>query len=210
MYDDDDIDDDDLVEIDETAGPASGGYDAYIDGGDEETFDDENDTTEQEEERREEAERARGKEERAFYDGLAKAEDAKHDAMRKDYQKRSLVAGEMRQKLRHEQMAIDAIALRIAQEQERIDTELQKKYRKEAQVHDGEVVAPITPPQDDGGEESKDEGASLEFSIDLATNHIKQLEDEKASLEREHKKKLDELHEEERALSQIQYKLSRM
>ena len=205
MYDDD-IDDDDIVQ-DETAGPASGGYDAYRDVDDDD--DEEEELPNPEDERRDEAEKTRGKDERAFYDGLAKAEDAKHDAMRKDYQKRQLVAGEIRQKLRHEQTAIDAITAKIALERERIDAEQRKKYRADAQ----NIVTDDTPPpvvtEGDVNAPEKDVD-SPEFLIDLATSHIKQLEEEKETLERELKKKLEVLHEEERALSQIQYKLARM
>ncbi len=151
--------------------------------------------------RREGAEEARGKDERAFYDDLAKKEDERHNAMRKDLQKRSLALGELRQKLRHTQVEVDAIAVKISVEEDRIDLERKKVYQH---TGDTPVLIPIL---------SKDilpDGASSEFSIERAQAHVKQLQVQKAEAEKELKEKLMYLHEEERALSQLEHTIVRM
>ncbi len=162
--------------------------------------------------RREGAEETRGKDERAFYDDLAKKEDERHNAMRADLRKRSLATGELRQKLRHKQADVDAIAMKIRIEQDRIDYEQKKIYR----IHSGDTtsmsdevpVLPIPILSKDIKTSSTD--VSSEFSIERAQMHVKQLETEKEEAEKELKIKLDSLHEEERALSQLEHALMRM
>ena len=70
---------------------------------------------------RDEAFHQRGIEDRAFYDDLAKKEDERHNAMKKDIAQRSLELGELRQKLRHRDTALRTIQNEIAIERDRID-----------------------------------------------------------------------------------------
>ncbi len=161
--------------------------------------------------RREEAEVSRGKEDRAFYDGLAKTEDERHNAMRVDMQKRSLAVGELRQKLRHKEAELRVLEMKITMEEDIIDYEKKKKYRSAALdtpvVPGVPVVAAPIPiltkdidPKDGDGE----------FSVERAEAHIKQLHSEKKEFEKGLKEMKDNLNEEERALSQMQHQLMRM
>lgn len=177
---------------------------------DDDEFDDEESEVDPEEVRRDDAEVARGKDERAFYDGLAKAEDERHNAMRKDFAKRSLVAGEMRQKLRHKQQEIDAIAMKIQAEEDLIAFEQKKAYRSASMnpnISMSDVGEPATVVST---KDAREKEATAEFSVERALMHVKQLQGEKSALEVELREKLDALHEEERALSQLQHTLLRM
>ncbi len=173
MYDDEDDDEEDEIDLER----------------DEETL------------RRETAESTRGKDERVFYDDLAKKEDERHSAMRRDLAKRSLALGELRQKLRHKKTEIDAIAVKISIEEDRVDFEQKKAYRN---TGDAQAAIPIL---------SKDitsDDVSSEFSVERAQAHIKQLQEEKIAEEHLLKEKLVHLHDEERVLSQLEHTIVRM
>lgn len=183
MYDDEEEDDDDQGEI---------GLDA-------ETL------------RREEAEVTRGKETRTFYDDLAKKEDERHNAMRLDMQRRSLAAGELRQKLRNKETEMHALLLKIGIEEDRIDYEKKKAYRSGGgdAIPVGEAAVRSAPiPILSKDIDAKD--AEQEFSVERAEIHIKQLQGERSELEKVLKEMKDRLNEEERALSQLQHQLVRM
>ena len=159
--------------------------------------------------RRESAEITRGQEDRAFSDGLAKQEDERHNAMRKDIARRALVVGELQQKLRHKQAELRVLEQAIVAEQDIIDYETKKAYRKGAQTIEGEVeeseaeVIPILTrdiPQKD----------NAEFSIERAEAHVKQLVSQKDDMAKVLADMAGHLHEEERALSQLNHTIMRM
>ena len=178
----------------------------------EDEYEDEEDTSTQDAEtlRREDAAVASGKENRAFYDGLAKDEDNRHNAMRVEMQKRALTLGDLRQKLRHKEAELHTLESKIRIEADRIDYEAKKKYRMGtddvAPIAAEEVARPIPILSKDI--DPKDGGA--EFSIERANASIKQLEEEKIEL----KKTLSEMNsvisDEARVLSQLQHSLLRI
>ncbi|KKU79811.1 MAG: EF hand domain protein [Parcubacteria group bacterium GW2011_GWA2_47_7] len=204
MFDDDDDNDEE-----EVSGPASGGYGSATDDDDDE--DEEEDGTDPETERRADAEVARGKNDRAFYDNLAKEEDARHNAMRVDLQKRSLAVGELRQKLHHKESELRELSMKITIEEDRIDYEKKKAYRRGvgdiADTVGGQTHIESTPIL------SKDidpKDIDEEFSVERAEAHIKQMKSEKIELEEVLRDMLEHMHKEERALSQLQHQLIRM
>ncbi len=162
--------------------------------------------------RRDSAEVARGQADRAFSDGLAKQEDDRHNAMRKDIARRALIVGELQQKLRHKQAKLRILEQAIVAEQDIIDYENKKAYRKGAQdvettasvEHETEAeVIPILTrdiPQKD----------NAEFSIERAEAHVKQLVSEKDDMAKVLGEMTAHLHEEERALSQLNHSIMRM
>lgn len=159
--------------------------------------------------RSEEFNTQRGKDDRAFYDDLAKKEDERHNAMRADIKKRSLVLGELEQKLRHKKTELRTLEMKIAEEKNAIDAAEKKVYRTTVGVSDGDerVQAEVIPilSRDIGKESSTDE-----FSVSRALANIKQLEAEKAALESVISEMAVTVSEEERALSQLQHTLLRM
>lgn len=182
-------------------------------------YDDEDDDEEEAEldietARREGAEVSRGKEERAFYDDLAKKEDERHNAMRADLAKRSIGAGELRQKLRHKQAEIDAIAAKISIEEERIALEGKKAYQSGAKEQGVSApagdVAIVNTEASETLVNPEELAATAEFSVERAAMHVKQLQAEMRERQQELDKELDSLHEEERALSQLQHAIMRM
>ena len=159
--------------------------------------------------RRESAEIARGQEDRAFSDGLAKQEDDRHNAMRKDIAKRALVVGELQQKLRHKQAELRILEQSVVAEQDIIDYETKKSYRMDAHTREEtpllDSVEPIPIltrdiPQKD----------NTEFSIERAEAHVKQLISQKDDMAKVLGDMTSHLNEEERALSQLNHKIMRM
>lgn len=183
-------------------------------------YDDEDDEYEDDEEenfaanveaaRREDAEATRGKDERDFYDGLAKQEDVKHNAMRVEMQKRLLSLGELRQKLRHKEAELRTLESKIRVEEERIEYEAKKAYRSGTddalEVSKEEIALPIPILSKDI--DKNDVG--VEFSIERAKANTKQLEEEKVELGKVIKHMSIEISDEARALSQLQHSLLRM
>ena len=166
-------------------------------------------------ERREVAEGTRGIEDRAFYDDLAKKEDDRHNAMRKDKQKRTLLVGEMRQKLRHKDAEVRTLLQKIQVEEDRIIFEQKKAYRKDAkEIVDGVVIERPTPPPGEAipilTKDIDPKYLDEEFSIERAQAHIKQLKEEKVELEKVVAEMRAKLNEDERALSQIEHQIMRM
>lgn len=160
--------------------------------------------------RREDAAVASGKENRAFYDGLAKEEDIRHNAMRIEMQKRALKLGELRQKFRHKEAELRALESKIHIEEDRIDFEAKKKYRlgshDASEVGVGGVTLPIPILSKDI--DPKDSGA--EFSIERAQASIKQLKEEEVELKKVLREMNTAVSDEARALSQLQHSLLRM
>lgn len=159
--------------------------------------------------RRESAEITRGQEDRAFSDGLAKQEDERHNAMRKDIAKRALVVGELQQKLRHKQAELRILEQAIVAEQDIIAYETKKAYRRGAHSPEdespdtaGEPIPILTRdiPQKD----------NTEFSIERAEAHVKQLVSQKDDMAKVLADMAEHLHEEERALSQLNHAIMRM
>ena len=183
----------------------------YDDEDDDEYEDDEDESMQDAETlRREEAATASGKDERKFYDGLAAQEDAKHNAMRAEMQKRALTLGDLRQKLRHKEAELHTLESKIRTEEERIEYEAKKAYRSGtggvAETSPDEI--PRTIPillkdidRDDVG---------VEFSIERARANMKQLESEKIALDKVIKDMNIAISDEARALSQLQHSLLRM
>lgn len=183
-------------------------------------YDDEDDEYEDDEEenfaenaeaaRREDAELTRGKDERVFYDGLAKQEDVKHNAMRVEMQKRSLTLGDLRQKLRHKEAELRTLESKIGAEEERIEYEARKAYR----AGTGDVVEvskeEITRPIPILSKDIDKNDVGVEFSIERARANMKQLESEKVELDSVIKNMTIEISDEARALSQLQHSLLRM
>ncbi len=166
--------------------------------------------------RREGAEGVRGIEDRAFYDNLAKKEDDRHNAMRKDVQKRTLAVQEIRQKVRHQETEVKTFAEKIRVEEERILFEQHKTYRKDAQAISGgvPVEAPAIPEQPEVipilSRDILRSSVDEEFSIERATAHIKQLEEERSTLAKVVVEMRAQLSEEERSLSQLEHQVARM
>lgn len=161
--------------------------------------------------KQEDAQRQRGVEDRAFFDDLAKKEDERHNAMRKDIAHRSLMLGELRQKMRHKDAELRAIKNEIDIERDRIDFETKKAYRRQANQPIDETGAPTSgpipiltkdiPQSATGGEE---------FSVERATVHMKQREDEYAAKKAEADLLQKKIDDEARALSELQHSLLRM
>lgn len=147
----------------------------------------------------------RGKDDRAFFDDLAKKEDERHNAMRADLKKRTLMLGESQQKLRHKKTELHGLEMRITQEEDAIAYEAQKAYRVNATEHDPSAQPIPILSKDIGKEDSNDE-----FSISRAEATIKQLQEEKLALEKVISEMSVTVSEEERALSQLQHTLLRM
>lgn len=171
-------------------------------------YDDEyDDEFDSESDRVEKAEAQRGIDDRAFYDDLAKKEDDRHNAMRADIKKRTLILGELEQKLRHKKTELHALEMRIMQEKDAIDLEQKKIYRTTVGVNDGEPSVRAIPilsrdidvPDSDNG-----------FSVARAEATIKQLEEERAVLEKAIGEMSLVVSDEARALSQLQHTLLRM
>lgn len=152
----------------------------------------------------------RGKDERAYYDDLAKKEDERHNAMRADMKKRLLSLGELRQKLRHKQAELHTIEMSIAEAQDIIDYETKKAYRTDlgvAEIDGGVTLAPSVPIL------SKDIGAentNNEYTLSRVQSNIKQLQEEKLALEKVIREMSVVVSDEARALSQLQHTLLRM
>lgn len=179
-------------------------------------YDDEEDDDESSEEsdlvisQKEEAAATRGKADRSFFDNLAKDEDARHNAMRADLAKRSLAVGERRQKLKHKESVLHSLESKIIDEQDRIEYETKKAYRESGVLGDDEAANNLsTEPTLSNSSIGDEERGSTEFSIERATSHIKQLQSERDELDMELRDLLADLHEEERALSQLQHQLMR-
>jgi len=178
----------------------------------EDEYEDEEDTSAQDAEtlRREDAATASGKENRAFYDGLAKEEDNRHNAMRLEMQKRALTLGDLRQKLRHKEAELHTLESKIQIEVGRIDYEAKKVYRlgtdsiPETQTE--EIVRPIPILSKD----IDPEDAGMEFSIERAKANIKQFEEEKVELKKIISEMSSAVSDEARTLSQLQHSLLRM
>ncbi len=159
------------------------------------------------------ASETRGKEDRAFYDGLAKQEDDRHRAMELDMRKRSLIVGELHGKMRHKETALHALDMSIRIIRERLEYEEKMKYRKAAiagVLPDGAeevplVVAPIPILTKDIPKEEADNG----FSTERALAEIKELESQKASLRGEIEDMREGISVEERALSQLHHQVMR-
>ena len=166
--------------------------------------------------RREGAEGARGIEDRAFYDNLAKKEDDRHNAMRKEIQRRTLAVGEIRQKVRHKEVEVKAFAEKIRMEEERILFEQHKSYRMDArEILGGQPVN--STPADMKPETipilSRDinpNDVDVEFSIERALVHIKQLVEQQSELAKVVAEMRAKLSEEERSLSQLEHQVARM
>ena len=125
----------------------------------------------------------RGKDERAFYDGLAKKEDERHNAMRADMKKRLLSLGELRQKLRRKQAELHTIEMGIMEAQGIIDFEAKKAYRMDPGAigaDEGLTPAPAIPilSKDIGADET-----NKEYTLSRVQSNIKQLQEEKSALE---------------------------
>ena len=183
--------------------------------GDEEDDDEISEAQVAEDDRRVAAEGTRGIEERAFYDDLAKREDEKHNALRKDKQRRTLLVGEARQKLRHKEAEVTALAQKIHIEEDRMALEKKRLYRKNAKdIVDGVVVEePVRAEPEVIPILSRDiapNDMDEEFSIERAEIHIKQLGEQKAELEKVVAEMKMKLNEDERALSQIEHQIMRM
>lgn len=152
----------------------------------------------------------RGKDERAYYDGLAKKEDERHNAMRADMKKRLLMLGELRQKLRRKQAELRAIEMSIADAQNIIDLEIKKTYRTDSGVvgvDGGTIPLPSIPilSKDIGAE-----SANNEYLLSRVQSNIKQLQEEKLVLEKVIKEMSVVVSDEARTLSQLQHSLLRM
>lgn len=179
-------------------------------------YDDEYDEDDEESEvdpeslRSEEFNTQRGKDDRAFFDDLAKKEDERHNAMRADIKKRSLLLGELQQKLRHKKTELHTLEMKIREEENAIDMAQKKVYRTTVGVSDGSEgggsaeVIPILS-RDIGKENSTDE-----FSVSQAEAHIKQLEEERIALAKVIGEMSVTVSDEERTLSQLQHTLLRM
>ena len=160
-----------------------------------------------------EAGQARAKDDRAFYDGLAKQEDDRHRAMELDMRKRSLAVGELHGKMRHKETELHALDMKLRIINERLEYEAKMKYIKDANgpAPDGTipeepiVKAPIPILTKDIPKEEADNG----FSTERALSEIKDLEFQKAELQREIDAMKEGVSVEERALSQIHHQLMR-
>ena len=213
MYDNED--DEEYIEDTAPSGPASGGYGGASDDDEDDDEDDEQDEAGNAETlRRETAEQARGKEDRSFYDNLAKQEDERHNAMRKDKNHRSLLVGEARQKLRHKDAEVKALGLKIQMEEDRIVFEQKKAYRNDATLPSDVATPPLVRLEPEVipilSRDIDPKDMDEEFSIERAQAHIKQLKEQKAELDKVVAEMRAKLSEEERALSQLEHQIMRM
>lgn len=152
----------------------------------------------------------RGKDERAYYDGLAKKEDERHNAMRADMKKRLLMLGELRQKLRRKQAELRAIDMSIAEAQNIIDFEIKKAYRTNLGAVEVDGVATPLPTISILSKDVGAESTNSEYVLSRAQSNIKQLQEEKLVLEKVIREMSVVISDEARALSQLQHTLLRM
>ena len=155
-----------------------------------------------------EAEVAHGIEERTFYDDLAKKEDERHNAMRGDIKKHSLILAELEEKLRHKKTALQLLETRITQERSTIEYEAKKKvYRTNEETSDGDEASARAIPilSRDIGMKDDDNG----FSVVRALANMRQLEEEKRMLEETIATMSMAVSDEARTLSQLQHTLLR-
>lgn len=126
----------------EDYGPASGGYDAFRDGGGDENDDDEIELRREEERRaaKEEALRKRGTEERQYYDGLAKEADQKRRRMEAEVRAERLKLNDLvmkRSRLERERAGIERELDAIRASEELIG---QKQYRREGLLEEDRAI----------------------------------------------------------------------
>jgi len=183
-------------------------YDVWYMYDDEDEYEEDDTENDPERLRSDEFNAQRGKDDRAFFDDLAKKEDERHNAMRADMKKRALVLSELDQKLRHKKTELHALEMKIMQEKDAIDFEQKKIYRMTVGMGNGDEASVRAIPilSKDIDKEDDDNG----FSVSRAEANIKQMEEEKITLEKTISTMSVTVSEEQRALSQLQHTLLRM
>lgn len=214
------------LEDDEDDGATEVVYEVVEDDGVEDEFDEEDESANLATEAAEESLKQKGKDDRAFYDSIAKDADTQRHALEKDIATSSLYLNDAKAKLGKKERELKEVLQKIADAKERETSLGQKAYRTKAiteedaelrgernETSDTEDHLGILGDRPLSETEKRELGESLadtERRTQMTASDIKELLPMKERLEAEIKAMKDAINERERKLSLERHNLARM